>query len=382
MFTQLLDALTAPHGTDRYLEILRPTWSRNDPRAEIVAVERRGTGSVTLRLRPNASWGGFRAGQFIRVGIEIGGVRETRCYSPACSEQRGIRGGEIEITVRAHPEGKVSNHLHEHARPGMFVELSEADGDFVLPANRPRAPAADQRRQRDHAGDLDAADASRRGPRRRDRLPSLLARRWRRRATTPSSRRSQRRAPNVRVIHAHTRTPGSAELDGHLTRAHFEHAIGDHSTADAYVCGPPALIEAARGIYLDDGLAERLHVESFLPPTLAIATDAAEGTLTFADSGAAVANDGRTLLEQAEAAGLNPDFGCRMGICHTCTCKKTAGAVRNALTGEVSDAEDEDIQICVSVPVDDCPSFKSELHRPRPRLRLRACRVNPQGVDS
>ena len=137
MFTQLLDALTAPHGTDRYLEILRPTWSRNDPRAEIVAVERRGTGSVTLRLRPNASWGGFRAGQFIRVGVEIGGVRETRCYSPACSEQSGARGGEIEITVRAHPEGTVSNHLHEHARPGMFVELSEADGDFVLPARRP-----------------------------------------------------------------------------------------------------------------------------------------------------------------------------------------------------------------------------------------------------
>ena len=140
MFTQLIDALTAPHGADRYLEILRPTWSRNDPRAEIVAVERRGTGSVTLRLRPNASWGGFRAGQFIQVGVEIGGVRETRCYSPACSELSGgtgNRGGEIEITVRAHPEGRVSNHLHEHARPGMFVELSEADGDFVLPASRP-----------------------------------------------------------------------------------------------------------------------------------------------------------------------------------------------------------------------------------------------------
>ena len=60
-----------------------------------------------------------------------------------------------------------------------------------------------------------------------------------------------------------------------------------------------------------------------------------------------------TLLEQAEAAGLTPDFGCRMGICHTCTCHKTAGAVRDVRTGQVSTEEDVDIQLCVSVPAGD-----------------------------
>ena len=64
-------------------------------------------------------------------------------------------------------------------------------------------------------------------------------------------------------------------------------------------------------------------------------------------------NNGRSLLEQAEHAGLSPEFGCRMGICHTCTCRKTAGSVRNLVTGEVSSAEEEDIQICVSAPVGD-----------------------------
>jgi hypothetical protein len=39
-----------------------------------------------------------------------------------------------------------------------------------------------------------------------------------------------------------------------------------------------------------------------------------------------------------------------MGICHTCTCRKLAGDVRNVRTGVVSSMEDEDIQICVSVP--------------------------------
>jgi hypothetical protein len=42
-----------------------------------------------------------------------------------------------------------------------------------------------------------------------------------------------------------------------------------------------------------------------------------------------------------------------MGICHTCTCRKRAGAVRNLQTGEVSAEPDEDIQLCISAPAGD-----------------------------
>ncbi len=42
-----------------------------------------------------------------------------------------------------------------------------------------------------------------------------------------------------------------------------------------------------------------------------------------------------------------------MGICHTCTCRKAAGAVRNLRTGEISDEENEDIQLCISAPAGD-----------------------------
>jgi hypothetical protein len=43
-----------------------------------------------------------------------------------------------------------------------------------------------------------------------------------------------------------------------------------------------------------------------------------------------------------------------MGICFTCTSRKTAGTVRNVLTGEESSLPDEDTRICVSTPVGDC----------------------------
>ena len=60
------------------------------------------------------------------------------------------------------------------------------------------------------------------------------------------------------------------------------------------------------------------------------------------------AKPNQNLLEALEAAGETPQHGCRMGVCHECKCRKTSGAVRNVLTGEVSEGE-EDIQLCISV---------------------------------
>ena len=66
-----------------------------------------------------------------------------------------------------------------------------------------------------------------------------------------------------------------------------------------------------------------------------------------------VENDGRTLLEQAEAAGLEPEFGCRMGICHTCDVPKLDGVTRDVRNGELDTGERDRIQPCVSVALGD-----------------------------
>jgi len=92
-------------------------------------------------------------------------------------------------------------------------------------------------------------------------------------------------------------------------------------------------------------------VEYFKPPTF---SGVAGGEVSFAQSGVATPNSGENLLEQAEAAGLKPVFGCRMGICFSCTAVKKEGTVRNILTGETSSLPDEEIRICVSTPEGDC----------------------------
>ncbi|SKW63753.1 putative oxidoreductase [Mycobacteroides abscessus subsp. abscessus] len=75
--------------------------------------------------------------------------------------------------------------------------------------------------------------------------------------------------------------------------------------------------------------------------------------LRFATSGITAENDGRPILEQAEAAGLQPEFGCRMGICFACTAVKTSGCTRNLRTGDENDDPDQHIQLCITAPVGD-----------------------------
>src|SRR5436305_9617887 len=260
-----LDLLAGPAGVDGYLEQMRPTWSLRDCRAEITSVSRSTPDSVTLGLRANRAWRGFRAGQFLQVAIEIDGVRRTRCYSPACvaGESR-----DLEITVKAHPEGLVSNHLIANARPGLMLSLDQADGEFHLPESRPErtllisggsgiTPVLSMLRTlctEGHRGPVTflhfAPDPDH--ALYRDELDRLAA-----------------DLPNVRVVRSYTRAPGVGEADGRFSPTLLGSVDPSYAEAETFACGPPALLDAVRETWAAEGLEQRLHVESFLPPTLA-----------------------------------------------------------------------------------------------------------------
>jgi stearoyl-CoA 9-desaturase NADPH oxidoreductase len=345
---RFLDAFAGPHGVDGFLEQIDPLLVTRECRAEVVAVERGTEGSVTLRLRPNRVWQGFRAGQFVNVAVEIDGVRHQRCYSPASAEGRTA---EIEITVKRHPEGLVSNFLTERAAPGMVLGLSQAEGDFLLPEQRPSSilligggsgitPLMAILRTllaEDYEGPIamlyyapDPAAAAY-----REELDRLAA-----------------EHDNFQLTRSYTRSPGAGEVDGHFTLSHLPQSDPCFTEAETFACGPTALLNAVRGTWAN-GLEHRLHVESFVPPTFLPAGEPGEGAIRFAGSGVEVPNSGASLLEQAEEAGVPAEYGCRMGICHTCTCRKVAGTHKNLITGEVSSAPDEEIQICVSAALGD-----------------------------
>jgi ferredoxin-NADP reductase len=341
----LLDALAAPHGAERYLELVRPRWSLRDLRAEVTAVRHPAPGSVTLTLRPNHLWDGFEPGQFVRCTVEIDGSRHARCYSPASSAHR--RDGQIEVTARSHRGGLVSRFLHDRATRGMLVGLEPAGGDFVLPAIRPAhlalisggsgiTPVMSMLRtllDEGHRGRIAFLHYSPTP----DHVPYA-----------PELGAIAARAANVSVGLRYTRTGGGAVADGYFQPDHLDTLAPDLEDAATYVCGPRGLIDAVR----DAGGAARVRSESFTlaAPATGSESDSAGGAVRFARSAIDAPNTGATLLVQAEAAGLKPVHGCRMGICHTCTCRKLGGEVRNLLTGAISSAEGVDIQLCVSVP--------------------------------
>ena len=77
--------------------------------------------------------------------------------------------------------------------------------------------------------------------------------------------------------------------------------------------------------------------------------------MRYAVSGKEVDIDGATtLLEAGEKEGIQMPFGCRMGICHTCTVRMVSGAVRDLRNGEETSGENTNIQTCVTAAAGDC----------------------------
>jgi ferredoxin-NADP reductase len=345
----LFEALATPHGVDRYLELVNPMLTVRDMRAEVTDVRRSTADTVTLTLRPTRQWRGFQAGQFVQITVDIDGVRRTRCYSPACSQYRD--DGRLELTIKAHPAGVVSQHLHANAAPGLVVGLAQADGAFRLPQQRPDkvllisggsgiTPVLSMLRtlcDEGYAGDMTFLHYgyTEQDVAHRDDLLALAA-----------------QHDNVRLVLAYTDQKEGGDLHGFFGQAHLDAAAPWHADAETFLCGPPGLMKSVRALYEERRLGGRLHSEDFAPAPF-VADGAIAGAVSFERSGLAADNTGATLLEQAEAAGLTPEFGCRMGICFTCTKVKTSGCTRDIRTGDTDADPDTEIQLCISVPVGD-----------------------------
>ncbi|MFI9504830.1 ferredoxin reductase [Nocardia sp. NPDC052566] len=356
----LVQTLTSPHPLDRYLELVRPTLTARRLRAEVVHVRRSAPGSVTLTLRPTRQWRGHAAGQYVQLGVVVDGVRHTRCYSPVNPEAR--RDRHIQLTVKAHPGGLVSQYLYQHAAPGLVVDLAPAAGVFRLPEPRPErvllisggsgiTPVLSMLRtlaDEGYPGELTFlhyAKSPVHVPHRAE-LESI--------ADTHKNFRVELRYPRrAAETVAQDRAPGCAEVSGggYFDYDELERVAPWFADAHTYVCGPQALMDAVRKVFEAEQLEDRLHTEEFTLSVAPVDTSEVHGTVNFSASGVSAANSGASLLEQAESAGLSPAYGCRMGICFSCTAVRRTGCTRNLRTGETGSDPDQPIQLCINAPV-------------------------------
>ena len=374
----LLERLSSPHLPGQLVQALNPRWGAGLPggrsQGVIESIVPMGVDAAVVRVRPPRRFPVHRPGQFLGLGVDVHGVRHRRSFTIT-----SLPGEDhLELTVQATAHGVVSRHLVSHARPGEVVQLGGPAGDFVL-RDEPgpvlllaggsgitpfvamlRSLAVDvvhhgaarpdvvlvhhvrSRRAALHLGELMALDAT---------MPWL-------------------RMELVTTRGADGRPVGGA----HLSPSGLEELCPDWADRTAFACGPDGLLDAARRHWAGAGRADRLHVEAFGPaiPAVPAAPGSPAGTshrATFAPSGrAAEAEASPPLLAVAEAAGLAPRSGCRMGICHTCSVPLRSGRARDLRTG-VLVPEGRNVQLCVSAAATDVVLELSPSREPRPGRR-------------
>lgn len=346
--SRLVRMLAYPQSVDQLVQLSSRVLSVDGIRAEVVEITREAPDVVTLALLPNDNFRGHLAGQYVALTVEIDGVRHTRCFS--ISSAPGRPDGLVTLTIKARAQGGlVSPYLVKQARVGLSVELSAPLGDFVLPDELPDRL-------------LFISGGSGITP-----CMSML------RSLADSGYQGEivfvhyARSPEDVIFHAELRDlalgmPGLSlviETESELGRVP---SLDEESLAriapsfddvDCWVCGPAPLMDAVTRAYASRGAESKVRHERFVTPATTSSTAAEAGTLTFTRSKKLVEGDTRTLLEQAEDAGVRPESGCRMGICQTCRCKKRAGVTQDIRTGELSTEAGDEIRLCVSVPVGD-----------------------------
>ena len=102
---------------------LDPMRAGADLRGRIVEIRPETADAATIVIEPGRSWAGHLPGQYIRIGIDIDGVRQWRAYSLT---HRAEASTTISITVKAIPDGRVSNHLVREIAPPHCLDQVDA----------------------------------------------------------------------------------------------------------------------------------------------------------------------------------------------------------------------------------------------------------------
>ena len=149
-------------------------------------------------------------------------------------------------------------------------------------------------------------------------------------------------------------------LEKRLTREHGRLAPSDLDALcpdwrerEAFVCGPPELLDALTAHWQQAGGDRgRLHMERFQPIVgQGDGEHGSGGAIRLLRSNVEAHSDGETpILVAGEQAGASLPFGCRMGICHTCVGELCSGRVRDLRSGRVHGSEGEMVRTCVNAP--------------------------------
>jgi len=335
---------TTPLLPDDFLQMLNPLWSTRELRGRVEKVVKETENAATLVIRPGWGWSfDHKPGQYVSIGVDVDGKWNWRSYSLTTPPTKNDRG-HIAITIKAMPEGFLSKHLVDGLAPGTVLRLGLPQGEFVLPDPPPKrllfvtggsgvTPVMAMLRTMDRRGTMPDVVMAHSAPNKNevifaDEIQALCD-----------------KHENFRLHLQYT------ETDGHFKMSQLDEICPDWRKRQTWACGPEPLLDAAEEFFKEADLEDNLHLERFAAK---LSSQGEGGHITFSKSGKEIDIDGaKTLMEAGEEAGIQMPFGCRMGICHTCTVPLVSGTVRDLRNGTEYDEHDEKIQTCITAAAGD-----------------------------
>ncbi len=338
---QAAQRLTTPFLPDDYLTLVNPLWSTRELRGRIESIDGETPDAATVLIKPGYRWEGHEPGQYLRIGLDIKGVRHWRAYSLTSDPERP--DGCISITVKNVDEGTVSPYLVRRGRPGSIVSLGGVEGEFVLPDPLPEkllfisagsgiTPIMSMVRSLEHRDGLEDV---------------VLLHSARRPDDVIFGGELRELAAKHKGFRLHEQHTGE---HGRISPSDLDRLCADWREREAFVSGPGEMLDAMEEHWEREGVRERMHLERF-QPKIGGGEPGEGGTIAFVESGCDTECDGATpILVAGEEAGLELPFGCREGICHTCVGTLRSGRIRDLRSGKVSGNEGETVRTCINAP--------------------------------
>jgi len=313
----------------------------------------------------------YRAGQFITLKLPIDdGEPLIRVWSISDYQEDPA---SYRVTVKNEPHSRGgSRFMHEKVTVGSCLDLKPPMGRFVLDRSSFKPVLL-------IAGGIGITPILAMLKAHLDRVgtipPVYLVHCCRNRAVQPFRATLDRlqEQHGIKVLHVYSRPdshdrPGvDYQVRGHLSIAHLAAFMeGCHILhggkrvdmpwfeSDIYLCGPAAFQEDLRARLIEAGSnADRIFSESFdagRSRAKQELLDQAEVIFSTANKSVTWhAESGKSLLELAEIAGLQPTNACRMGVCQSCSAKLVEGSVhyQHRITSAPANGN---ILICSAVP--------------------------------
>lgn len=323
------------------IQLRRPGWQPGLFRCYITRKQVINQHVLQLRLKPSSNWPGFIPGQHIELNTMIDGRQQSRTFTISSSLARWQKDGEIELTIRCHQDGRFTPHLLSAVSLGDRLYIGEAKGAFYPEVqSAPLLLIAGGTGITPFASFLDEQLKS-------DTPVTLMHF-----APTSNDHLFSQHFTKLSQQHPHFRyLPLSTQEHGYLSREMLRQNLSKNENDHVMVCGPDGLMKQARRLALATGIsADNFKTEAFSLSLDNLAPGSAPSIMISQNGTSQQVQPDKadTLLNQLESAGVAIHSGCRMGVCHQCSCVKKSGTVVNLLTGKTSSAGEERIQTCIS----------------------------------